>query len=262
MSNPFGVSGTGGVPSNYNWGMLCNELSMRVGQAECGELLSVDELAACMESARREINTMRPLKYFSSFPVQSGVQRYAADAVLPNNYLEGAQFYWLGGSSGSCSTIGLFGQYGDIYTFIFNNLVNTGGQYIDQMRFETVFKQYSIIRRYFNARGWLGDDGYVWLDPVPSATDVCYYSADVPRFPTVLSINEKWAEPFFDYAEYKACTLLALKQSEVMRATYGPGKAIETSGGRIYADRAKEARTRFYEAVGAGPRIRRISSGL
>lgn len=249
MANPFGVSNSGGVPAAYNYGSIRNALNMRVGQAESGELLSAEEMDECLEAARREINMIRPMWYFSSFAVQNGVQRYAASSVLPNNFLGKVTVFWFGGSSGACNTLGIFQQYGDIYAFLFGNLVNFTGQFIDQTRIYESFKQYSTIRRWFGGRAWLERDGYIWLEPVPTANDVVYFAAKVPRFPTVLSLDEEYAEPFFDFAEFKACTILALKQSEVAQATYGPGKGVDTAGGRIYADRAKQAERRFYDAM-------------
>src|SRR5260221_1890122 len=131
MANPFGVSGSGGVPNAYDIGMLRNALSMRVGQAESSELLSANEMDECLEAARREINTMRPLTFFDKFNVQNGVQRYSAASILPNNYMENVTIFWFGGSSGACNTLGIFQQYGDIYAFLFGNLVNFTGQFID-----------------------------------------------------------------------------------------------------------------------------------
>lgn len=250
MANLFGISNSGGTTVPYNEGMLRNALMMRVGQAEGSEILAAEEIDECLEAARREINMIQPQHYFSSFPVVAGTQRYAANAVLPSNQLWDVTVYWNGGLAGACTSMGLFPQIGDIYGFLFGQLVNFSGSYISQTEYERIARQYSILKRYFGPRGWLERDGYIWLEPMPAASGVCWYAAKVPRFSTVLSIDEAYAEPFFDFAESKACRLLAAKQSEVREATWAPGKGVKTSGGEVYLRMAREAEKRFYAALG------------
>lgn len=260
MANPAGVANDGQVPDAYNIGMLRQALRMRIGQGQSCEVIADAEVDECLEAARREINRMSPMFYWGSFTTTPNVQRYSAASIFPNNYLPNATIFWLGGTpAGGCSDFTLFPGYGSQWDVMLASMYALRNSAVDYERIAYVVRQYSKMQRVFKARGWLERDGYVWLDPVPGSAVEVFFAVDIPHFSTVLSIDEYFAEPFFDFATHKACELLAGKQSEVASVDDGGGKSARTAAGKVYWDMSVAAQKRFYQAMQAPMGARAIS---
>jgi hypothetical protein len=228
-------------------------LRARVGQGTSTEIFSDAEASTCLDAAHRELNRMLPVEELKSFLTVALQQAYTeteagvdADAFRPIK-----KVFWKGTAACSCDGLG------DSYAVVLDALL--AGTYplrVDYAAYEMMARNYSIIQRYIGGRGKQMEDGKIWLDPIPSAAVRVYYFERRPRFSTRAEVNQQFYELFMDYAEFKACQLLAAKQSEFASVKGGAfGKTIGTAGGRIYQEMALDARRRFYSAASKAPRL-------
>jgi len=233
-----------------------DDLRARVGQATNVLILSDDECNRCLAAGLRQLNLHAPAWSFGSFLTIAAQQRYAIATVAPSTKIGKMRVFWQpGGGGGTCATPGIFSSLGDLTDFVLVNVLGTSGviPYIDEASLELNARFNATIERYLGGAGWEAEDGYVYLDPRPSASgDSVYFYAPVQRFATALAVDYEWSEALMSYAEYIAFGLLAGKQSEVAGATCSNGKGVRTMGGTTYLTMRKESHDKFLALVSDG----------
>lgn len=223
-------------------------LRARLGQGTSSEVLSDAEIDECLSAALWETNRRDPLWFFSSFTASANTQRYLATSFAPTNKVGPMEVYWGRSGAGSgCATPGIFSSLGDAYQWMIGQIL--GGQpgqvLVDTAALEIWAYRYTALQRYLGGRGWEGEDGYVWLDPIPTTATAVYYMCPIERYATALSMTREHIEALMDYAVYRGALLMAAKQSEIASVNMAGGKLIGTAGGMVYMRIAEDALARF-----------------
>ena len=237
------------------------DLRIRVGQSDSIELFSDAEATSCLNAARDEFNRMAPILELKSFLTVANQQFYTpTEAGIPADSIGLLKkVFWKGGSN--CSTSLFPAVFGDGYGWVLNDLIsgNYTKLHVDMVALDIIAREWTVLQKYFGGSGKQKRDNNIWLDPIPTASNIrVYYYAKMPKFATSDLVTKDVNEVFMCWAEHRGDLLMAKKQSEMAKVRAGFGKSVDTAAGAVYLANAKDAEKRFYAGIQKIPKMYRI----